>query len=606
MGYDEFYTGNEYKGANEHAILKIEIFPNKENVLLHENKIVKEENTISRKNQPTETGKYKNNKQSKQNNDSTNNSKNISTNTSTTNIVRTTSIVSAGAVVVASISIALAAPPLIELLNFNVGGDYLDYTLETSELVDGISYFVEINNQDNFHYKKQIETPGIFNEIVNGLTPNTYYSYKFIGYDSTQEYEIYLQREFYTEYDYLATFNKLSIEECTVKWTYLYNEIKDTYDDIYRIIIPTKFNNDTEQNYQYRITLFNEDGLNEVYQGISPEVVFDIPRTYTSASLKYESIIINNGEEKVCDTIITNSYIFKPEFKINEIGIDYYTNNAFADIVLNAPDTYKIYHYTSLDPEPQEIYAGYKSFLTYPTEETTYYFYMVNDLGEQISENMQYTLSPINTVESKFTYLNPSEITVTYNDNGSINAYFDTKFECEDPDVYYEIQLVDEEYSNVSYISKNRYAAIEDFINYGNRGVSYNVFKIIDGIKHCFWTTTPSGTLTLLDNEGAVNCYIDTDSNPPVFNLNTYNGFQLDPTSMYLMLDNNQRINIDSNLLIKDEYGDYALTLELPIGITSGKLYVTGSALYNDYDIFKDIKEMNIKGNCYTQVVIDF
>ena len=46
-----------------------------------------------------------------------------------------------------------------------------------------------------------------------------------------------------------------------------------------------------------------------------------------------------------------------------------------------------------------------------------------------------------------------------------MNAYFDTEFECIDPDVYYEILLIDEAYSTICYTSKNRYAVIEDFIN---------------------------------------------------------------------------------------------------------------------------------------------
>jgi hypothetical protein len=43
MNYDEFYKGNEYKGASEHVRFKLEFAPNKEVVFLNENKQVKEQ-----------------------------------------------------------------------------------------------------------------------------------------------------------------------------------------------------------------------------------------------------------------------------------------------------------------------------------------------------------------------------------------------------------------------------------------------------------------------------------------------------------------------------------------------------------------------------------
>ena len=307
MNYDEFYKGNEYKGASEHVRFKLEFAPNKEVVFLNENKEVKEENQSLRKDQPTETGKYKkknNNKDTNTNHNDVTNTNTVTTQSATTSVVTTTSAVTAGAIAVAAISIALAAPPLIEILKFNVGGDYLEYQIETTDFVDGIDYFVEIDDGLDYHYKKQIKITGTFEEIVNDLIPDTNYTYKFVGYDSTLESKVYLEKYFTTEFNYLATYNKYTLDECFIKWTYQYDEINDTYIDIYRIIIPTRFKNETENDYQYRITLFNEEGLNETYQGTAPEVVFDIPQTYQNATIKYESIIINNGVEKVCDILI--------------------------------------------------------------------------------------------------------------------------------------------------------------------------------------------------------------------------------------------------------------------------------------------------------------
>ena len=608
MGYDEYYKGNEYKGANEHVRFKVEFASNNEVVFLNENKQVKEDNTSLRKNQPTETGKYKkknNNKDTNTNHNDVTNTNTVTTQSATTSVVTTTSAVTAGAIAVAAISIALAAPPLIEILKFNVGGDYLEYQIETTDFVDGIDYFVEIDDGLDYHYKKQIETTGTFEEIVNNLIPDTNYTYKFVGYDSTLESKVYLEKYFTTEFNYLATYNKYTLDECFIKWTYQYDEINDTYIDIYRIIIPTRFKNETENDYQYRITLFNEDGLNETYQGTAPEVVFDIPQTYQNATIKYESIIINNGVEKVCDTLICDNYVFTKSFKINDLCIDYQSNYAYVDVELKAPETYGIRYYTSINSEPQELYASDTSYIDYPEGETTYYFYMVDEEGNTVSEIEEYTVNPIESIPYSFQYSNPSEITVTYNDNGTVNAYMDTKFSCEDKDVYYEIKLTDYEYSNISYISQNRYAAIEEYMDYGGKGITFKVFKEIDGIKHCFMTVTPSGILEPNNTMMNYEYLFDSESDPPLFHFNGYNSFKLDTSSAYFVI-NDEVINVNSELFVIDEYNDYSLIYELPSNTTSGKFIFMGAPFYNEYDTLKEVEELNMIGNCYRKMIIEF
>ena len=612
MNYDEFYKGNEYKGASEHIRFKVEFAPNKEVVFLSENKEVKEENKSLRKDQPNETG---NNKKKNKNTESSNNNSNndisqtgtnnIATQSATTSVVSTTSAVTAGAIAVAAISIALAAPPLIEILTFNVGENYLEYKIETNDFVDGIDYFVEIDDGLDYHYKKQIESIGVFEDIVDDLVPDTNYTYKFIGYDKTNESKVYLEKYFTTEFNYLATYNKLNISECTVKWTYEYNESTDYYDDIYRIIIPTKFKNETEYEYQYRITLFNEQGLNQTYQGTSPEVVFDIPQTYDNATIKYESIIISNGVERVCDTLILDNYVFEKSFKINDFSIDYQNGYALVDIELNAPETYELRYYTSLNSEPQYLYASDASYIDFPDGETTYYFYMIDEEGNVVSEVKEYKVNTIESIPYTFQYSNPSEITVTYNDNGTVNAYMDTHFSCEDEDVYYEIKLTDYAYSNVSYISQNRYASIEEYMDYNGRGVTFKVFKEIDGIKHCFMVVTPSGTLEPNNTMMNYEYFFDYESTPPLFHFNGYNGFKLDTSSACFII-NDEVITVNPESFILDEYNDYSLIFELPSNTSSGQFKLMGAPFYNEYDTLKEVEELNMIGNCYREIIIDF
>ena len=610
MGYDEYYKGNEYKGSDEHLLFKLEITNNQEIIFLDENKSSKEDNESLRKNQPTETGKYKKKKIKSKHNSSNQTSTNtdssitkITSNTASGSIISTTSAVTAGVVVVATISIIAATPPLIDLISLHAGGDYVEYKIETHDFVDGIKYFVEIEGDHNFSYKKAIETPGIYEDLVNNLVPNCNYTYKFVGYDSALDYKVYLNRNFKTSFNFLATYNKLSVEDSQIIWTSNYDEENDVTTDIYRIIVPTKFENNENNNYQYRITLFNNEGLNEQYQGTLPEVVFDIPRTYQTAAIKYESIIIKDGIDVVCDTIITDTYTFTPSFKINEFNIDYTNSYAMVDIEMDSPEDYGLRYYTSLDSNPIEIYASDTTYVNNPEEETTYYFYLVNELGETVSDKLEYKVNLIDKVDYVFNYYNPSNITVTYNDNGSINAYLDTSFSCEDENIYYEIKLLDYEYDSIRYVSQNRYASIENFMMYNGRGLNYKVYKLVDNVKHCFTMVTPSGMFEI-NQESNINYEIDYSSDPQVLNLNTYNYYKIDTSSAYLMLDGNERFDIPEDAFTINEYDEYVLNIEIPRLIESADLHYMGSVMYNEYDKLKEIEELDMKGNCYTKVVL--
>ena len=610
MGFDEFYKGKEYKGASEHASFKLEILNNKEIIFSDENKEIKEDNNISRKDQPTETGNYKKNSLKKdssneQLNKSNTSANNISSQAPTSNIISTASAATAGVVAIAAISIVMATPPILELLNFNVGGDYLDYTIETYDYVEGISYFVEIKDNDNYHYKKQIETPGIYEEIISDLTPSTHYTYMFIGYDEAQDYKIYYEKEFYTKFNYLATYNKYNLADCKIRWLTNYGETPEEDENYYRIIIPTKFTNNTDNQYEYRITLFNDEGLNEVYQGINSEVIFEIPRDHKTAQLKYESILIEDDKEIICDTLITEPYTFEIGFDIYDIGIDYYYSTAYVMIDIHAPYDYSMFYYTSTDPTPQELGLWEKSNLSFYSEETTYHFYMVNELGEKILDEVTYTLSPIEKMDVPISYSNPQELTITYNENGSVNAYLDTQFECEDPDVYYMIRFFDEKYGVTDYVSRNRYASIEDLVINNNYSLTYSTFKKIDGVSHCFYYVAPSGTLSIEEPTYTVQASIDYSLDTPVFNFSNYSSFRFDLNSMYLIFDNGERFDIPKESFIEEGTHSYSLSVELQTGIESADLHVMGSTLYNIYDVLKEIPELKMKGNCYREVVIN-
>ena len=138
---------------------------------------------------------------------------------------------------------------------------------------------------------------------------------------------------------------------------------------------------------------------------------------------------------------------------------------------------------------------------------------------------------------------------------------------------------------------------------YNGRGLNYKVYKLVDNVKHCFTMVTPSGMFEI-NQESNINYEIDYSSDPQVLNLNTYNYYKIDTSSAYLMLDGNERFDIPEDAYTINEYDEYVLNIEIPRLIESVDLHFMGSVMYNEYDKLKEIEELDMKGNCYTKVVL--
>ena len=82
---------------------------------------------------------------------------------------------------------------------------------------------------------------------------------------------------------------------------------------------------------------------------------------------------------------------------------------------------------------------------------------------------------------------NPSEIGITYNDDGTINMYIPTQFEADMDELYYQITIGD-----IRYTSRDKIARIEGIPNIPY-AVIYDVCIDIDGKTYSIFNTVPSG-----------------------------------------------------------------------------------------------------------------
>ncbi len=135
----------------------------------------------------------------------------------------------------------------------------------------------------------------------------------------------------------------------------------------------------------------------------------------------------------------------------------------------------------------------------------TYTLYLANENGEALSEEYTVTVdaSITNTSDYIFDYKNPSDVGITYNDDGTINAYIQTNFESSDQEIYYIIVL------DGRYIYKST-SSIAEIVGLPNESLSINYYvcKEIDGVSYGFMRVHPSGAInesSLYGISGAFN-----------------------------------------------------------------------------------------------------
>jgi hypothetical protein len=122
--------------------------------------------------------------------------------------------------------------------------------------------------------------------------------------------------------------------------------------------------------------------------------------------------------------------------------------------------------------------------------QTTYTYYIKGADGTRLLQGEEFLVDyTVTESEYELSYLNPNEIVVSHNDDGTINLYFDVGFSADDPDVFCYIILGD-----TVYRFNDSSLTIENIPAY-TYGVTYMVCKEINGTSYTFITIIPSGTI---------------------------------------------------------------------------------------------------------------
>lgn len=223
-----------------------------------------------------------------------------------------------------------------------------------------------------------------------------------------------------------------------------------------------------------------------------------------------------------------------------------------------------------------ELYLSY-------TERTQMSFtlYLTDDMGTKLSNEISLTVDttePESIPTYTMNYKNPGDIGITYNDDGTINVYIKTDFECEDESYYCEIKL-----GSYRFKTRDKIAVIRNIPN-DSYPVEYAVGFDRDGWMHTVYTVTPSGMINEL--------YLSADcalvGNSMSIVVGSYHN--LDLNSIKAISSDGQEISITESDFVTDEYGNLSatvtfdnapeyVTLQLMTSSSS-----TGMEMIDDYD----------------------
>lgn len=304
----------------------------------------------------------------------------------------------------------------------------------------------------------------------------------------------------------------------------------------------------------------------------------------------------------------TKEYILDNQYKL--------TNTVVDKVLYNETRLSFIYHFIDNDTtiavknlttnETSSLYVGNNyvgaSFDT-AQDSISYTYYLSNLNAEPIgSENnitVDISIDPSNyTSLYEFSYSNPGDVVVTYNDDGTMNLYNYTNFSTTDDSIYYTIKYTNDTIGEIEIKYTSKVAKLED-TPYGNYYISYNVYKEINGIAYLIYEVTPSGGIELYSN--TIENAITIDGNVISFSFSKYM-YTFDDSSFIITI-NGVEYNADASCITVDDLLDeYIFTYTALEEPTDVLIRFKGCKESHTLDYERIALETNVKGNLYETI----
>ena len=281
----------------------------------------------------------------------------------------------------------------------------------------------------------------------------------------------------------------------------------------------------------------------------------------SAISFTVKPTVSRNGYTLTGDSVnkVFSEYlIVRPRVNIN-------TNNMSIDFYVKAITNGATYLRVVSDQGESEdcyLFDGQATFYYTYRGVQTYTVYLTDDSGARLSNEVVFTAdtSAIESAPSyNMSYQNPGEVGITYNQDGTVNIYLYTGFECADSSYYCQIDL-----GSYVFTSKEKVIVARNMPNI-TYPLKYSVCFDKNGVQYTIQTVHPSGTV----NE--TNYYSDCTLSGNEFTMLISDVRKQDINSIRLVSSDGQQIALSEGDFILDE-NDY---LKATVAFDSPPEYVT-------------------------------
>lgn len=552
----EFYSANEYNSISEYKHFPAEMYvkPNEENKCGNEQaELGNEVTTLQRKRSDSKKKK--------------------SARTATDKLFESIRGIATSGVVVASVVVttAFSTAPDVELISLDYTDTYVEYQMDVSGLDEG-DYAIVLSTEGEEDVELEVDGEGTYQQRVDGLKPDCEYTLAVVRYDTVIGEVSYFSTTFRTlkhnDQEPIPPPVQTpapAVEISDVEIVGL-NEIK---------IYFTHANLPEDSAVEFDV-LFGDMSADTL--ALSRD---DIERGYVISAMDSSDTLtltptVTSGTDKTVCAEYTHT--FAETFKVETMVCLYDSTLNFYPIgITNGADYIRVT--SSEDPtSPEDVWLEGAAAVWYNTSDViTYTLYLTNDNGDVLSNTVEITVDT--SIEKpdpqyNFIYYNPSDVTVTYNEDGTVNMYIPTQFESDDERVYYQIT-----YGERRYISREAIARIENIPD-ESYPLTYDVCVDIDGAQYSIYRVSPSGAA----NESWV--YFNNELNGNTLTLSFDKDLLfLDLNSVKLVSDKGEEMLLsEGDFVYNDEYGEYEITVEFATAPEQVTVSFMANPFYGDLD----------------------
>lgn len=406
--------------------------------------------------------------------------------------VATTATVAIAAVAV--VSTLTTAPPTVELISLDAGSDFVEYQMTVDGLAEDGDYSIVISTTNEESVLQQIEENGTHNGRVDGLKPSWEYTLSFVSHDSALGDVTHFRTKFQTDEHVEQQPNAPPTPPAPTQPDITVLDVSVV--GLNKVDISFTAEGMDENSTLSFVTSYDDqegDVITPTAGDISNGYVrLTVSEYATSITVTPTVTQLYQGDERIIE--------YEPYSHTFDRSLD-------MDVTVRLSDSTILFYYKAIsygathvslsgdvqdgDYLLEEIYNDYYSLYFWETKELSFTVHLTDEDGTPISDSCEITVdtSIPYDYDYEFSYKNPGDVAVTYNEDDTVNFYMTTDFSTPHEELYYQVTLDDYRLRSTQPVFR-----AENMPN-TTYALQYDICFDLDGIQYSIFFVYPSGAV---------------------------------------------------------------------------------------------------------------